>query len=152
MLKAHSGHAQSTSPKPPSPQAYNTVYGELSGYLFNHCLSINYERSVTQQFWVRVGYGSGGFRSVDGDSHGDGSGVMIMAEYLSGERSKLELGLGAAAIDELYSVRKSRLLLTPAASLGYRFQPFHGGMVFRIGLTYDFYAGLPIQISLGYAF
>lgn len=131
----------------------NALYGEFAAYLFNGCISLNYERSITEELWLRVGYGSGGYRSVDGDSHGDGKGGMLMALYLLGGSSKFEVGLGASFIYGIINnTAQEDWWLIPAASLGYRYQPTDGGIMFRVGLTYDYYGGVPCQISLGCAF
>lgn len=101
--------AQEAGPVP------NVVYAELLGNAL-YGGSINYERMLTPQFSGRVGASPFGA-------------FPVMLNYLPGQgQHSAELGLGvlAGASDE-------NLLGT--ATLGYRYQPPVGRMVFRIGWT-----------------
>lgn len=118
--------------------ARNGVYAEVlgNGMLY----SCNYERLFTESFGVRIGA-----------SYFEPENVPIvtfplMANYLIGSgSSKLELGLGICvlllpekvslsfmtAVDE--QLKGNSVLGT--ATVGYRYQPADGGLVFRVGFT-----------------
>ncbi len=118
--------------------ARNSLYAELlgNGLLY----SCNYERLITESFGVRIGASFFEPENVPIVT------FPLMANYLVGSgSSKLELGLGIcvllmpenvslsfmSAVDE--KLKGNSVLGT--ATVGYRYQPADGGLVFRAGVT-----------------
>jgi hypothetical protein len=126
----------------------NAVYVEFLGQSFAF-LSFNYDRLL--------------FRSNPDDNNialrcGIGIGlpwysIPVTVSYLSGRKHKLELGAGLVYAEGGFDVHEKSII--PTALIGYRFQKFQGGFVFRIGIT-PFYKDERIRLlaglSLGYAF
>jgi hypothetical protein len=135
--------AQTTSVKK------NTLYLEFGGN--GGIASMNYERAVLEDTYVRVGLSFmiiGG--SSNSGSHSDTFIIpMLMAEHLfrfGSETSSLELGAGLSALGA-----------PPIAlSCGYRYCPIDGGFIFRIAVTPIFTVSDGVfpwaGISVGYAF
>ena len=115
----------------------NAIYFEAGGPGILY--SINYERMITDDFSIRLGYSSWGFTLLS--SSGSFTGIPIMINDLMGDgNSKFELGVGIEFINA--STTSSFLGLTPSttntvstsagiATLGYRYQPRGGGLHFR---------------------
>jgi hypothetical protein len=141
--------------------ARNVIYFEFASMILGGSLSLNYERLVAPDLWLRFGYGVGAISGIDND-YGWGQGPLLMGLFLPGRNSKFELGLGGSFMYgnlKAFQRNSSRNYISqadwwfiPAASIGYRYQPSDGGLLFRIGLTYVYYGGFPLQISFGYAF
>jgi hypothetical protein len=164
--------APAPAPSPAEPEdertAENALYLEgLGPGLF---YSINYDRSFGD-FAARIGFGylSLSTSAVGTDSMGNAAvqetasasffSVPITVSYLGvgTKKSMLELGLGAtiwhfgAGIDTIdakstsSSENASETLVLPVAIVGYRYQPPHGGFVFRGGFS-PIFAGSSIPI------
>jgi hypothetical protein len=149
-------HAGSALPAPAeqarAPElARDAVYFELlgNGLLY----SINYDHRFTDVISVRAGMMVMGVVA---------SPVTVNA-LLGGGSHRLELGAGAlllSAPGELAEETEDEELedlraVTATATVGYRFQPERGGLVFRAGFTPILVngAGLPwFGMSVGYAF
>lgn len=161
-MTAQALFAQSSDPLKDQRVARDALYGELATCLLCATISINYEHSLRDEIWIRLGYGVGGVVEFNrGPSWGHGP--LFMGVLLLGDNNKFEFGLGGSLIYgdltrlESYSPSRSHRphsdwWLLPAASLGYRYQPTDGGFLFRSGLTFDYYGGFPIEISFGHAF
>ena len=145
---------------------HTILFAECASSLSALNFSANYERPLSSSFWLRLGLGYGSDKDNYGSqTAGNGWGPLAMALYLSGGTSKLEFGLGASLITSTekryeyssYGVYDTKIYnhgweLHPAITLGYRYQPDEGGLVFRIGANYTYYSGYPVEVSLGYAF
>ena len=116
---------------------FNSVYAEGggAGLLF----SLNYERMLTDNISVRVGYGSASAEEEghEGHSHGDeGDGkitfIPIGANYLIGSgNNKLTIGGGMTMVNTTMEYELGSLSLDanfPYATAGYRYQRGTGGL------------------------
>jgi hypothetical protein len=145
--------------------ARNTVFVEGLGPGFLY--SLNYDRLIMPDISVRVGFSSwslpalfllinGEIRIVD---------FPIMVNYLVGhDASRLELGIGLMPTflslhgEEIFlgSVVDGKAgMVFGTATVGFRYQPKEGGLIFRIGFTpvFTFKKFLPwAGVSLGAAF
>jgi len=146
--------------------ARNAVYFELAG---NGLLySVNYDRRLKDDFTARIGVmyiGVSGESAETGEKADVNFAVIpIMANWLLGEGAgRFELGIGpifaigSAEVEEIDGTREEFDGVGPAgvtSTIGFRYQPEDGGVVFRIGAT-PFWSGEPqlwAGISLGYAF
>ncbi len=140
----------------------NAIYFEAGGPGLLY--SINYERMITDDFSIRLGYSSWGF-SLLASSSGSFTGIPIMINDLMGDgNSKFELGAGIEFINA--STTTSFFGLTPSttntvstsvgiATLGYRYQPRGGGIHFRAVCNPMFGSGgarVTFGLSLGACF
>jgi hypothetical protein len=126
----------------------NAVYVEFLGQSFAF-LSFNYDRLLFKSnpdnynIAVRCGIGIG----LPWYS------IPVTVSYLSGRKHKLELGAGLVYAEGGFDVHEKSII--PTALIGYRFQKYQGGFVFRIGIT-PFFKDEKIRLlgglSLGYAF
>ena len=132
---------------------HNVIYFEVATFLIMGSVSLNYEHSINENYWLRIGYGGGYLIDFANKRDTWGRGPMIMAMYLMGDNNKLEFGLGGTFLyGKIHHFNAVDWWLFPAASIGYRYQPSDGGVLFRVGLTYDYYMGAPVELSIGYAF
>ncbi len=129
-------------------------------------LSVSYERLIGDHLSLRVGYGlAGGQRNSFGLGGGDRAwidahGPYAMVHVLFGDTHKLELGAGVGiAFYERETTHPDRsvtlsdgTLITPQASIAYRYQPAEGGVFFRIGAMWTLAWGVPFGVGVGYAF
>ena len=130
----------------------NNIYldgGSFLSYYYN----INYERLITENISLRIGYGHGKFyASLGGGGGKEGDNLNLLCNFLLFKgNSKLELGIGASYILNLkyHSVPSEKVYY--AFSFGYRYQPKNGGLLFKAGYSL-FYPGFGLNISLGYSF
>ncbi len=130
-------------------------------------LTLSYERLVTDFLSIRAGYGlTGGTMNRFGIGGGDrvrvdghGGFVMVHAFFFEGEH-KLELGAGVGVAfthrettDPAGVVTESdNTVVTPQASIAYRFQPADDGFFFRIGALWTLGWGIPFGVGAGWAF
>lgn len=140
----------------------NAIYLEVLGPGIVY--SINYDYHISQHFGLRAGFSTWSLpgHSRRQDTEIDLVSFPVTANYLSGDgSSQLELGAGVVPINfswGLFSevVKKTTVLGT--VTIGYRYQPADGGLVFRIGFTplFNFDVPQPIQpwggLSIGFAF
>jgi len=164
--------APETPAPPPADQedertANNSLY--LEGLGPGLLYSINYDRSIGD-FSARVGFGyvalSASATSADGMSGATASAsfftVPITVSYLGigSKKHMLELGAGAtimhvgaggSTFDSSSSDSASAGLTTvmPVAIVGYRYQPPHGGFLFRGGIS-PIFAGSIAVLPLPY--
>lgn len=136
-------------------EAKNAFYFELAGNAI--VISLNYERFIKKNMSIRVGFGTAAIYSIS---------TPLMFNFFVGENYRLELGIGAT-----FFFHKNKLIydyvyeddnmIMATAIVGYRYQPFEGGFVFKIGFTpfYVFSSNINDEgflpsfgISLGNAF
>ncbi len=146
-----------TAREGPNAMSSAVVYVEIGGPGILY--SINFEYRVTINFVLRAGYSSwsirpfGFFRSRESDSF---IGFPISLSYLYGRNAdKLEIGIGIVpSYLKAFGLGEGRAILG-TATIGYRFEPEEGGVLFRLDFT-PFLAGRQLVpfagASLGYAF
>ena len=156
--------------KPLNDDAPNAIYLELGGNALAY--SINYDRFVSQDASIRVGFeywGINGAVSVDGPDGAPVSASLVVVPatlnyFLASHNgrtvgsSKLELGAGIVYMHlgvAFGGIKGAGDAIGGTATLGYRYQPYDGGFVFRAGVTPIFVFNI-IQvwggISAGVAF
>jgi hypothetical protein len=148
----------------PAAKAWNSIYLEVAGSAIADAL--NYERLLTNSFGLRVGFGYAplsGTNSKGTTVHASITSAPLTLSWFpfsdsdTASSDKLEIGAGA-----LYANLSRKL--GPFAEfngigytgiIGYRYQPWDGGFLFRIAFTpiilagnFQAYGG----ISFGYAF
>ena len=131
------------------PRIPNALYLDIATIALAGNASINYELPIKQSTLLRIGYG---FGYLVGFDRGDAttSGLLVMANFLtSGGNNRFEIGAGGSvvAIDNYKS--KSWTTVLPAFAIGYRYHPYSGGIVFRMGLCYTYVVGAPLYLSIG---
>ena len=126
-----------------SQDSQNAIYAEAFGPGLIY--SINYERFISKEFTVRGGVSIFSFHGSTSQS--TGVIVPIMSNYLLGdENSKCEIGAGIDALSingkdygDIEPLNPPRSNSTAGVlligSLGYRYQPSAGGLLFRIAAT-----------------
>ena len=147
----------------------NSIYLELMG--LGGLYSLNYDLRVTPKISLRAGISVWGFKELDllffqMDDFKFRS-FPIMVNYLLGIRSsRLELGLGimptyistggASFFYLLNTDEPTKVTIFPiVGTIGYRYQPEEGGLMFRAGLNPYLASGQPgiiIGISTGVSF
>jgi len=133
------------SSKDTTARAQQALYVELSSFLFWGNISLNYEYLLSNHFSLRAGLGMGYL--LDEHTRQSG-GALTMVNYFTGGEHKFELGLGLS----FNTPRDNNINPTPAVTIGYRYQPASPGTIFRLGLTYDYRYGGPVQVSWGKTF
>ena len=141
----------------------NTVYLELFGNALVG--SINYDRMVTDNVSVRVGYGAINVTSTTEGTLTEEVGITmipIIGNYLRGEGShKLEVGGGIVMITVDYTGSMEDLNFSIGAegsvftgNVGYRYQKPDGGIFFKASLCSFFGDELVpwFGLGLGYSF
>jgi len=172
VLAASSAHAQDGAPPgvapsapaptwapgpPPPPPSYvpppsndgartanNVIFAELlgNGLLY----SVNYERFLSDDLSVRVGFGyvSVNASSSDSSAHASLLTVPVLVNYyVGGVNNKLQLGIGGTFVDVSAATSTagsgafSGTGCMPVATgvVGYRYIPHDGGFAFGVGLT-----------------
>lgn len=143
---------------PEAPAARNAVFAELLGN--GGLYSINYERMLTDQLGLRVGYAAWDspllFEGTPPDRYQT---VPVTMSYLLGRgERKLELGggitFGQGALDRYSGTGRDFSFRTLTAIVGYRSQPREGGYLFRVGATpfYSFDDGEEAYPDPGFLF
>ena len=141
---------------PQPDQAKNALYVELATLIFTGAASINYERILTDNVSLRVGYGVAGAFFVVGTASGNGP--QVMAHFFFGEgTAKFELGAGAAfmfseATEFIFDTSADELLIFPSIALGLRLQPYDGGFFGRFGTAWTYGYGIGFVAGLGAVF
>jgi len=138
-------------------RAKNSIYFELFGQGFIY--SFNYERFVSQNLGLRVGF-SYYLRYSWLDIGTPRVNLPLMLSYLvgNGKDERFELGVGFIPSAYLSRTRfyTKQFDVFGTATLGYRYQPTKGGLIFRAGLTPIFkfknFFGISFGLSVGYSF
>lgn len=148
------------------PEARDALYFELGGNALIY--SFNYERRLSDRTTARGGLM---FLALNATNEGTGESASVnvallplMMNWLMGEGSgRLELGIGplfGLAGGNATDVEGTNIDFSGAglsgvtSTIGYRYHPPDGGLIFRGGLV-PFYSGGPqiwAGLSLGYAF
>ncbi len=106
----------------------NTVYLEIGGN--NVFYSINYERMISKSISPRIGVSIMPITEYSNSGKHSNSKLFLtlMSNYFFdiNDNNKIELGIGIS-----YGLST----LFPATSIGYRFCPLDGGLVFKIAFT-----------------
>ena len=124
----------------------HVIYLEYAGLLLFGSFSVNYEHALTNAISFRPGVGIG-YTVALLDSQ-IGYGLTAMCNYITPlSNNRFEAGLGASLVKG-----KAYGGIIPAISIGYRYQPESGGFIYRLGLTWVYGYGAPLQTSIGYAF
>lgn len=131
LISTNQSDAQNSKTKHKKNQVYLEIFGD--GLIY----SVNYERLVTEDFTLRVGFGyTPGLIFVEGNFIQ----IPVTASYLlGGQSSKLEMGLGATFfsgqdVEFLGIDAEDFSVVLVTGILGYRYVS-RGGFVFRIALT-----------------
>jgi hypothetical protein len=130
------------------PVAQNSLYLELGGTSMFY--SLNYERFVTPEVAIRVGFSYMSISATAGSGMNQENAsaswltIPIMAEYLGIHNGAHALELGAG-MDMMYfsgsastfddSAMASGVLPVGAANIGYRYSDPKGGFIFRASYT-----------------
>lgn len=156
-------------PKEDSHFCRNSIYVELlgSGVLY----SVNYDHRIGNKLSIRAGLSMWSIKSLDfiifqlNDIKFRSFPIMI--NYLAGNgSSKLELGAGimptyiSSSVGTVFYMIKisasgHRTIFPLIGTIGYRYQPEEGGIVFRAGVSPSLSSGdgiFNIGISFGYGF
>jgi hypothetical protein len=171
---AASGGMQIPEPSPlpylgdttPEFAAHNSIYLEIAGSAIGGAL--NYERMLSNSFGLRLGFGYSplsGTNSKGATVHASITSAPLTLSWFPFSNTtsdtvasdKLEIGAGAG----YYNLTRKLLQFAEfngigyTAFLGYRYQPWDGGFIFRIAVTPiildgDFYGWA--GISFGYGF
>jgi len=166
--------AQQTEPTSSRDKSFaqSAIFLELGGNALVY--SVNIDRMIDDNKGFRIGIGymglSAGTVNSDGTAEDDVSASMLlvpaMFNFFVGSQdkynhlgsSKLELGIGAILVSangKFGSTSFSGTGVGGTATIGYRYQPYDGGFVFRIGFTPVFAASTFFPwagISFGLAF
>lgn len=113
-------------------------------------VGINYERMLTDNISIRAGVNIGVFGAgKSGDAFGgSGIGFPVSFNYMTNNKNKFEVGAGAGPHLELST---HELKLLPAVRIGYRYQDYENGMMYRVGA--EFPSNMYISLGgIGYQF
>lgn len=139
-----------------SPQL-NIMYLDFTSLLLVGHVSLNYERVLTKNFNLRLGYASAGFFPIfDGGFRGV-HGPLVMINYVTENfPSKFEAGLGGGfsfitSYDRWDNIATRSYSFLPAIAIGYRYQS-RSGIFLRAGVEWVHLYGFPVHVSTGIAF
>jgi hypothetical protein len=118
--------------------------------------SINYEAPLSKHTLLRVGCGYGYLLGIDNEGTATSLGLLTMVNFLtSGSNYRFEFGAGGS-INRITSSNNwfrgsetPQWRAYPAVVLGYRYHPYSGGSVFRVGLGFTYAFGTPLYVSFG---
>ena len=113
-------------------------------------VGLNYERMLNDNVSIRAGVNIGVFGAgKSGDAFGGtGIGFPVSVNYMTNNKNKFEIGAGAGPHMEL-STHKLKIL--PAVRIGYRYQEYDNGMMYRVGA--EFPSNMYISLGgIGYQF
>lgn len=144
----------------PNHQIRKIVYAEIATGLLVGSGSINYELLIESGFSIRTGFGMGYLFDVTHTTTKKAYGPLTMIYYSFPEsNSKMEIGLGGSVMNltdrigsEIKFLDGEGWRLSPSFTIGYRYQPKAEDFFFRVGITYVYLLGGPIQVSFGKTF
>ncbi len=138
--------------RPQATQTQNAIFIELGGNAVLY--SLNYDRLLGQDYGFRVGFGYLGVSSGSQNNDGTSASASLLiipatlnyflASHSDGKvgSSKFELGAGIVLVDLSANVSGggignafSKSGFGGTATIGYRYQPYDGGVLFRIAFT-----------------
>jgi hypothetical protein len=132
-----------------NPGVPGSLYLDVATVLLAGNASINYEISLKKHTLLRIGFGTGYFSEWETETSSS-IGLLVMLNFLtSGSDYRFEYGIGGSINRNKGETTEWKVL--PAFVIGYRYQSYTGGFVFRIGLGYVFSYGFPIYSSVGFA-
>jgi hypothetical protein len=132
-----------------NPGVPGSLYLDIATVLLAGNASINYEIPLKKHTLLRIGFGSGYFAEWEEETT-TSIGILVMVNFLtSGSDYRFEYGIGGSINRITEETTKWKAL--PAFVIGYRYQSYSGGFVFRIGLGYVFSYGFPLYSSAGFA-
>jgi|GEM_PF-6090317 len=132
-----------------NPGVPGSLYLDIATALLVGNVSINYEAPLHNQMLLRIGFGVGYYLEWEAED-ATSSGLLAMMNVLtSGSSSRFEIGAGGS-INRIYEDGNMEWKVLPAFDVGYRYQAYSGGFVFRVGLGYTFAFGYPFYISTGF--
>jgi hypothetical protein len=140
------------------PGAHHALYAELLGSGIFY--SLNYEYRLSRHTALR---GGGGFMKSSTNRYY--SNMLLMAMYLSNDDgAAFEFGAGGVGIGMQEVNGTNHFGMAGAFALGYRYQPFRGGVILRLSYTPFYYKRFSLSdwkitywrsmvgLSMGYAF
>lgn len=132
-----------------NPGVPGSLYLDIATILLAGNASINYEIPLKKHTLLRIGFGSGYFAEWEAETT-TSIGLLVMMNFLtSGSDYRFEYGIGGSINRNKGETTKWKVF--PAFVIGYRYQSYSGGFVFRIGLGYVFSYGFPLYSSVGFA-
>lgn len=132
-----------------SPRVPASLYLDIATALLVGNVSINYEAPLQNHMLLRLGFGAGYYSEWEGESK-TSVGLLAMVNFLTtGSSSRFEIG-GGGSINRNNTGGNMEWKVLPAFDVGYRYQAYSGGFVFRVGLGYTFAFGYPFYISTGF--
>ena len=131
-----------------NPGVPGSLYLDFATILLAGNASINYEIPLQNHTLLRVGFGPGYIVELFESRGGTSLGLLAMLNFLTtGSAYRFEFGIGGS-INRIEK-RTTEWRTLPAIVVGYRYQSYSGGFVFRIGLGYTFSFGFPLYVSIG---
>jgi hypothetical protein len=117
----------------------------ISGSFGTVGIGLNVEYMLSKNFSTKTGvnyclFGGGDF------GEGNAFSIPIMINYMTAATNKFETGIGIGLV-----LQETRIHIFPAGSIGYRYQPQNGGVLFRAGLGLPGNS-YPSLLSIGYCF
>ena len=133
----------------------NVLHIEASTLFVCGGVSLNYERLLTSYLSVRGGYGLSGVFTDFMSAYAHGPQAMVLA-FFGANKGKFEVGAGANVMQVTPTDSSPNEAgvwrVSPAVSLGIRFQPTYGGLFGRAGWMWSHGYGIGMGFSLGRAF
>jgi len=148
LLLFFSGRTEAQQADSLNPGVPSSLYLDISTALLMGNASINYEIPLQNNTLLRVGFGPGYIVELFESRGGTSLGLLAMVNFLtSGSAYRFEFGIGGSV--NRVEKRTTEWKALPAIVIGYRYQSYSGGFVFRIGLGYTFSFGFPLYVSVG---
>ena len=133
----------------------NVLHVEASTLFVCGGVSVNYERLLTSFLSLRGGYGLSGVFTDYVSAYAHGPQAMVL-EFFGPSKGKFEIGAGATVMHvtpmDPVATETAAWRVSPAVSLGIRFQPTFGGLFGRAGWMWSHGYGIGMGFSLGRAF
>jgi hypothetical protein len=134
----------------------SSFYVDIATMVLGGNGSINYEMTLSKHILLRVGCGLGYLLGFENEGTATSVGALSMVNFLtSGSNYRFEFGVGAsinriASSNNWFHGSETPLWrVYPALVVGYRYHPYAGGSVFRVGLGFTYAFGTPLYVSFG---
>lgn len=126
-----------------------SLYLDLATFLIVGNLSINYELPLQSQWLLRFGIGLGYDSGYYEKESRTTAGLLSMINFITeGSSSHFESGAGIS-INSINDGEGSQWKIYPAFIIGYRYQAYDGGFIFRTGLGATLAFGYLLYLSFG---